>query len=240
MNTGYNFIKFKDPRLGRFIPPDFQHVEKYPLKAAPPKPVPVCAGINWYSDFDNPVKGTDGKYWVGKNKNKLGSIRGGHCICIPDDTKNDLQSWYIYYNQLAEGKCVGEGACRMMSLENRVKYDPTWLWNEAKVIDEWPETNPGDDEGTSVRAAMDILRLKGPLRNKAKLPKIEDGISANRWATKIDDLFSVLQNDTYKKKAAMPFLNSWGEDYPHIVWMPAETWERLLAEDGEFTMITDK
>lgn len=240
MNTGYNFIKFKDPRLGRYIPTDFQHIEKYPLKTAPPKPVPVCAGINWYSAFDNPAKGTDGKYWVGKDKSNLGSIRGGHCICLPDNTSKDTWNWYLYYNQLAEGKCVGEGASRMMSILNRVKYDPTWLWNEAKVIDEWPETNPGDDEGTSVRAAMDVLRTKGILRAKAKLPTVGDGISANRWATKIDDLDSVQQNETYKKKGARPFFNSWGTDYPHVVWMPDETWQRLMQEDGEFTMISDK
>jgi hypothetical protein len=128
----------------------------------------------------------------------------------------------------------------MMSLLNRVKYDPTWLWNQAKIVDEWPETNPGDDEGTSVRAAMDVLRTQGPLRPKAKAPKLQDGIDANSWATKIDDLFPVLQNPVYKNLGAIPFLNSWGKDYPHVVWMPAETWERLLTEDGEFTMVVDR
>lgn len=242
MKTGYEFVKFKDPRLGRYIPTDWNHVEKYPFKlsAVQPKPVSVCVGINWYTAFDNPVKEKDGKYWVGKNKNNLGAIRGGHCVCIPDDTTKDTWGWYIFYNQLAEGKCVGEGASRMMSLANRVRYNATWLWNEAKIVDEWPETNPGDDEGTSVRAAMDVLRNEGHLKNGSKVPQLKDGISANRWATKITDLDSVLQNERYKKMGAYPFLNSWGQDYPHTVWMPAETWERLLYEDGEFTMITDR
>jgi hypothetical protein len=103
MKTGYEFLKFKDPRLKRYVPTDWNHVEKYPLKAATvlPKPVPVCTGINWYSNFDNPVKGTDGKYWVGKNRDSLGSIRGGHCVCMPDNIKRDLWTWYLYYDQLA-------------------------------------------------------------------------------------------------------------------------------------------
>src|SRR5215212_4104686 len=50
-----------DPRLGRFIPDDWEHVERYPLTALSaeeqPARVPVVIGVNWYSEFDNPRAG---------------------------------------------------------------------------------------------------------------------------------------------------------------------------------------
>jgi hypothetical protein len=44
------------------------------------------------------------------------------------------------------------------------RYNPLDVWNEAKKIDEWPDTNPGDDHGTSVRAGYDVCRDKGLVR----------------------------------------------------------------------------
>jgi len=240
-------------KLGRLIPSDFSHVEKHPLTVANlaivTKPAPVAVGINWYSAFDNPIK--KGTSWWIDTKN-LGTIRGGHCVCMPDDPAKDVASWYAFYNQGSEGACVGFGTSRMMSLLNRKRYNARWAWDMAKSIDEWTDTNPGDDEGTSVRAAMDVYRLRGHVawsndmaglswQERDKLQPVPgEGIISNKWATNIDDLFSVLQNETYKKKGAIPFLNSWGRDYPHLVWVPCETWDRLLKEQGEFTMVLDK
>jgi hypothetical protein len=102
--------------LGRRVPTDFKHVEKYPLRiAAVRTPAPVTAGINWYADFDHPIKDKDGKYWIGKDHNKLGSIVAGIALCIPFLTSRDLTSWYKYYDQGEEGACVGFGSSRMMS-----------------------------------------------------------------------------------------------------------------------------
>jgi hypothetical protein len=45
--------------------------------------LPVSIGINWYSSFDSPVSVRSGlteEYWIGKGS--LGSIRGGHCVCL--------------------------------------------------------------------------------------------------------------------------------------------------------------
>ncbi len=225
--------------FGRIEPTDFKHVEKYPFSLATSAtlPVPVTVGVLWYASFDEPIKDSNGMWWVGKNSKNLGGIRGGHCVCMPhNDT--DSRSWYTYYNQGTEGACVGFGSSRMMSLLNRKRYDARWLWDRAKEIDEWDGTNPGDNNGTSVRAAMDILRDRG--HNYNGIISTTEGILVNRWATNIDDLFSVLQNPLYKKLGAIPFHNSWGRDYPHKVWVPCETWDRLLKEQGEFTMITDR
>lgn len=246
MNTGYNFLQIRDPRLARFVPTDDEHIKKYPLRAAAQvyKPAPVICGINWYEDFYTPKQDAQGNWWIGKDPSNLGPLRGGHCVVIPHKLKGpqaDLRSWYLYYNQLNEGACVGAGSSRAMSLLNRKKYKFFWLWNEAKKVDEWPETNPGDNEGTSVRAACDVLRSLGhiPARKKKDTPSVIEGIVQNRWAESIDDLLAATGNETYKKLGAMPIHNSWGEDYPHTVWVPCETLEKLRGEFGEFAVIMD-
>lgn len=227
--------------LGRVEPTDWEHFEKYSLTTAMaielPKPVPVVVGVNWYSNFDTPIQNNKGEWWVGKGD--LGYIRGGHCVVMPHNN-SDTAAWHKYYNQGSEGACVGFGSSRMMSLINRKRYNAFWLWNEAKKNDEWPDTNPGDNNGTSVRAAMDILRLQGHVRGNFTAPDLKEGIAENRWAISIENLFSVLQNPIYKKIGAIPFHNSWGDNYPKKVWMPCETWHRLMNESGEFTMVTDK
>jgi hypothetical protein len=238
MKTGYQ--KVYDKRLGRYISQTDEHLKKYPFAAiyALLAPTPVVPGVNWYSNFDRPVKDKkDGKWWVGKDD--LGYIRGGHCICCPPDD-NEPYSWYLWYNQLSEGKCVGEGIARAGSWFNRKMYIPDFTWNEAKIIDEWDDTNPGDNNGTSVNAGFKVWKAQG-LQLKAKgVISLTDGIASYRWAQSFDDMLTALKNPLYNKLGAVPFVNSWGKDYPRKVWMPGEVWERLIKEDGEFGIPTDK
>jgi len=96
-----------------------------------------------------------------------------------------------FYDQGAEGACVGFGSSQMMSILNHHRYDARWLWNHAKMIDEWPDTNPGDDNGTSVRAAMDVLRTQGHVRilhGRDQPVSPLEGIASNSWATSVDDV----------------------------------------------------
>ena len=238
--------------LGRRTPTDFDHVEKYPLTAptVPAMPVPVTIGVSWYTNFDNPEKDNRGRWWIGRDKN-LGSIRGGHCVCLepgdpstPGASEQDINSWHGFYNQGAEGACVGFGSSRMMSLLNRKRYDARWLWNLAQEIDEWPDTNPGDDNGTSVRAAMDVLRTRGHVVWKPGqvqgYPLQAEGISANRWARSVDEVLDALKSPASERMGAVRLLNSWGTGWPHRVWLPFSTLQRLLDEEGEATVITDR
>jgi len=229
-------------QLGRRTPSDWKHVDKYPISALRteeiPKKVPVTIGVNWYTDFDKPVK-KSGYWWIGLDSKNLGTLRGGHCVALKPPSLVDPVSWWIYYNQVKEGKCVGEGCSRMMSLLNRKRYDPTWLWNEAKMIDEWADTNPGDNNGTSVRAACDVLRDQGHRRvigSTTSPAAVQEGISANRWAATVEEVTTALGTN-YQ---FVTILNSWGENYPHYVRMPLETLGRLLNEYGEMTIVTDR
>jgi hypothetical protein len=244
--------------LGRVAPPDWEHYEKYPLTAAttPTDPVPVAIGVNWYTNFDNPVY-KSGRWWIGLDSKRLGSVRGGHCVCLepgdsPSRTLQDINSWWDFYNQGAEGACVGFGSSRMMSLLNRKKYNAWWLWDLAKSVDQWTDTNPGDDNGTSVRAACQILANNGHVtwdksqdsltyQSRDRLAgSPAEGISVYRWANTVDQVRDVLKAPEQDKAGAVRILNSWGRDYPHRVWMPYATLDRLIQEDGEVALITDR
>lgn len=247
--------------LGRRAPTDWEHVDKYPLTARFLEeiltPRPVVLGINWYTNFDRPEQDSNGKYWIGRSSN-LGSIRGGHCVALQPYGVADNLNWWSFYDQGSEGACVGFGSSRMMTLMNRKRYFARWLWDRSKEIDEWSDTNPGDADGTSVRAALDVLRTKGhvPWRDleayramntdgegsdwiaRAKLtPVVSEGISANRWIRSMDDMIQVLGQG---KRSYCVVLNSWGTSYPRYVRIPITTLERLWNEDGEFGVPTDR
>lgn len=224
--------------LGRRKPTDWKHVERFPLSALeePPTNVPVALGINWYSNFDDPEK--VGNIWV-IGRGSLGRVRGGHCICAKPPAVIDQMNWYSYYDQGVEGSCVGFGCSRVMTLLNRKLYNARWLYEQAQLVDEWPSTPP--EEGSSVRAGLNVLQHKGGItvrRTGEYGPYLREGIAAYRWATSWDEVRSVL--GVPDKSNSIPLLNSWGTSYPHIVHLLDEAGERLLNEEGEIGIVTDR
>jgi hypothetical protein len=99
------------------------------------------------------------------------------------------ERYHAFYDQGAEGACVGYGESILMSLLNRKLYDGRWLYQAAQEIDEWTDTPPA--EGTSLRAGFDILRDKGHRRiyaGTSRPPELDEGIvSVNRWITTVDE-----------------------------------------------------
>ena len=249
----------EDPRLGRFIPDDWGHVESYPLTALSPdeRPTqtPVVIGVNWYVEFDNPeADESSGETFVARGgADSLTQVRGGHCVCLePGGEMSDRDEWRTFYNQGREGACVGFGWSRGMSLLNGQEYAARWLWDRAKEGDQWPQTNPGDNNGTSVRSGGDVLVGRGHVvwsesdaddewqEREGYTPDQSQGISVFRWAQSVDDVHAVLGNPRADERGAVPILNSWGEDYPARVWMPDDVFERLMREDGEVAIPTDR
>lgn len=241
--------------LGRVEPPSFEHVERYPLTldTAPAPPTPLTIGIPWYSDFDTPVQDVSGQWWLAPHGIK-GSIRGGHCVCLKPDTIRDATAWWDFYNQGAQGACVGFGSSRMMTLLHGNEFDARWLWDEAKLADGDPNTNPGDDNGTMVHAAMDVLRLRGhvpwgPAAQAADVdfanrdllnPDASYELKTVRWATTVDQMRLVLSSPWNDHLQAFRLLNSWGRAFPHGVWLPYKAMERLLSENAEVALVTEK
>ena len=226
--------------LGRRAPTDWRHVEKFALAAAPEAIVapivPLALGINWYTNFDEPQ--LDGRtYWIGRGD--LGRIRGGHCICVKPPSISDSTGWWSFYDQGSEGACVGFGWSRVMTLLNRQRYDAPLLYTAAQLIDEYADTPPA--EGTSVRAGGEVLRTQGAARVYRGADQPVDpanGISAYRWAQSWDEVRQAAGvSDSYD---GVPLLNSWGTYYPHIVRITDEAGARVLAEDGEAAVPTDR
>ncbi len=238
-------MSFYEGRLGQLPPTDDRHRVKYPLTAEtlPVEPAPPVIGIDWHRNFDRPVPKKNGvitEYFVGLGD--LGGIRGGHCVCLKPQPLRDPLSWWDFYNQGAEGACVGFGVARSLSLMNRYRYGAREIYQQAQRQDEWP----GEAySGTSVRAGLDVVRERGPLRlvrGTFKGPILTDGILRNRWAQSMDDVYAAMHSPLYQKRGIVAFLNSWGRGYPHIVYMPAETLNRIVFEEGrgEIAVLTDR
>jgi hypothetical protein len=225
--------------LGRRVPTDFTHVDRYPLTAAetPPKPIPVVIGVNWYSAFDKPEQDSKGHWWVARS-GLVGRLRGGHCVCLKARGARDSVKRQVYYDQGSEGACVGFGISRMMTHLNGGKlYDARWIYREAQKVDEWP----GEAyEGTSVRAGLDVLRERGHRvfdGGVVRPESLDEGIAANRWIRSIEDCLTVLG---YLNVPYVDILNSWGKSYPLLTRMPVKVLEKLWNEDGEIAVITDR
>jgi hypothetical protein len=224
--------------LGRLTPPDFDHVAKYPLSALgsdAPTNTPVVVGFGWYTNFDNPVtKQVDGEtiYTVGEGN--LGSLRGGHCFCLKPPTLQDSIEYWIYYNQHATGHCVGFGDARAQSLLHGIEFNATWLYNAARNA----EGNHSEEEGSTVRAAMRVLKNKGAKPKGADEPSLDYSVSAYRWATSWDEVRATL--GVPDDQDGVDFLNSWGKDYPHVTRLVDSAGEKLLAQEGEAAVFTER
>jgi hypothetical protein len=246
-----------DPRLGRFIPDDWKHVERHPLGAMPeeerPKCTPVVIGVDWYTEMFDPVQDSSGEYFVAPGgPDTLSNIEGGHCVCLEPGDAEENEAWWDFFNQHREGACVGFGWSRCMSLFNQELYAPRWLWDRSKEVDEWPQTNPGDNQGTSVRAGSEILMQLGHCdwlddyadddveARRAYAPDSADGITAVRWTQSVDEVHATLGNERADQLGAVPFLNSWGRDYPYRTWMPDEVLAFLIEAQGEVAVPTDR
>lgn len=257
--------------LGRVVPPDFEHVDKYPLRAL---------SVATPSSVERVLK---------------------------------LPGWHKTHDQVQQGSCVGHGSAMERAIENTAqnflaklvkpsrRYDPISLWDAAKLVDGDPDTNPGDNNGTFVRSAYDVLRDQGARRVHAM--KVEgdrpvpvglrdwdltEGVEANRWATTVDEIrlaidagqavtigvnwyagfdtpvaapaaasafrfnewvisatgpirggHCVCLYGASDRRQAFKLKNSWGPDYP-LVWISYRDVERLLNEDGEAAIVTDR
>lgn len=237
--------------LGRHVPPDWDHVEKYPLSALGPETptvVPVVLGVNWYDTFDSPVEmasSAEGRSWhlpdVEKGES-LGSIRGGHCFCLEPmgAVKLNREAWRVFYDQGVEGACEGFGHSRAQSIIRGETYDAFDLYDRARAF----EHNEG--EGSTNRSTCAVLKSEG-LRKQAGVHCVRGqgdgkldpalGIAAYRWATKADEILAALGRPNAQ---AVPFQNNWGDSYPDVVWMPVATLQRLLDEEGEADVVTDR
>ncbi len=229
--------------LGRKFPKTFDHVETHALsdtQAATVTVQPVAPGVNWYTSFDSPQKGSDGRYVL--KTTRLGSIRGGHCFCLvpPKLLVRDTDAFWRFFDQKSEGACEGFGHARRKAILSGKTQDAFHLYDDACRIE---GTYPSQD-GTSNDATCQALKKWGlhtqvgleAHRAPASSEPVDEHASSYRWALNVEQIWAVLG---ITDGGPAPFVNSWGAYYPHVVYMPPETMARLLREGGECDVLTD-
>lgn len=232
--------------LGRRVPLSWEHVERFPLATASEperfRHKPVVLGVNWYSAFDRPEQDERGRWWIGRGE--LGRIEGGHAILADNGQLPDREAWRVFYDQGRQGACVGYSFSRGLTQLHKTLFDAAHLWNRAKATDEWDDTNPGDNNGTSLDAAARILHREGPVLwsrfAAVPTPVPELRIGEYRWTTFADEVVDALDLPLARQLEAVPLLNSWGEDFPRVVWLPLAVLSRLLAENGEACVVSGR
>jgi hypothetical protein len=236
--------------LGRNEPADFEHVAAHPASEVLAKltqPTPVVPGTPWYTSFDTPVLGGDGKFRVSITPGA--TVRGGHCYCLePAGEPDPVRAWF-FYNQGELPACEGFGNSRAMSLLHAGElFAAPWLYDDARRVE---GTFPSG-EGSTNQAAAEALKRWGdhPAADVYKpLPQeIPDtdpiwekgipGVSivSFHWATTVEEIRQALGYPA--SVSEFPFLNSWGSmDYPHRVYMSDETINELLTQGSEYTIL---
>lgn len=237
---------FEGP-LGALPPSDDKHRVKYPLtaEAVPDDPRPLVIGIPWLTAFDRPVERKNGRwteYIIGIDPDNLGSVRGGHCTCVPMHGHRDRKEWWQFYDQGREGACVGFGVARALSLMNRERYDAYELYRQAQRQDEWEGESYS---GTSVRAGLDVARERGPVQvrgNRYTGPNVEDGHLVNRWIPDMPGVWAAIKYPVMERRGLVPIKNSWSVRYPWTVLMPEETLDRVAfrSGDGDVAVMVDR
>jgi hypothetical protein len=235
--------------LGRNTPPDFDHVAAHPAAEVLDKltqPVPVVPGTPWYTSFDVPVVGSDGKARVSITQGA--SIRGGHCYCFEPIGEPDSERSWLFYNQGELPACEGFGNSRAMTLLKGELFAAPWLYDDARRI----EGAFPSGEGSTNKAAAEALKRWGdhpaadvyrPLPEEIPDtdPIWEKGIPALaiasfHWATSVEEIRQALGYPA--SVSEFPFLNSWGkQDYPHRTYMSEVTIDELLGQESEYTIL---
>lgn len=199
-------------RLGREIPTDFGHVDKYPLRATVKK-IPASFVVNHTMTLPQ-------WHWSHDQGDTAGC--GGHAGTMERSITN-----------LAQYKAAGV-------LPATRRFDPLDLWREAKRIDSDPGTDPrNDDDGSYTSSIYDVLRNEGPLRVKsvhlveepisglwkpqivgpysARDPK--EGVAANRWAISVDEMRWCIAHNL-----AVTFGTNWYSNFDDPVTVGSEQW----------------
>lgn len=230
-------------RFGRIPPPDDKHLRKYSLTAetVPSSPSPAVTGVWWRRGWQrDTLVQKDGGYWL-PPESRWGPVEGGHAICVESPWLPDTVKWWRFYDQIG-GSCTGYSAARLQTHLNRERYDGLKIYRAAQLLDEFPETPP--EEGSTVRAAMEVLRTTGPFDLDGSTDP-NDGILVYRWPSSVEQIAACLSpQDMGASVLNRGYVNwdqSWGVYYPHRVRVTLEQLRVIVFEqEGECAVVTDR
>jgi len=234
-------------RLGRREATDDRHLQRYSLTAdtMPTVPTPVVLGSRWYRAFFNPWMDTKGNYWIvkpGTGPSQWGPIDGGHAYCLNPIGLPYRREWQLLYDQ-QRNDCTAYSACIMQSLNNRQSYWAPPVYDYTLQHDEFAGEA---DEGTSVRATMETLRVMGLWLKDRSGPHLGDGIAAYRWCRSVEQIAQVLdpisQAQRVLERGYAIMRQSWGPNaYPYATRVPLEVMDTVIfQQSGDATLVTDR
>jgi len=240
--------------LGRRTPTDWEHVEKYPLRALALE-VPSVAekglGLPWW--------------WKSHDQ-------GNRSACVGFGLSSERAITNHRQRLLATGQDV------------TYRYAADWLYDEALKIDEWPgEADNGTSlrAGYEILVMRGHRRMQ---RGVIGAESYEQGVTTYRWAQTIDEIRAAIYANLavaigvnwyaslflpfqkvpggeswvsielgsqvagghcvclYRmsdRRQAFRVMNSWGDSWEPS-WLSYKDMQRLLDEDGEAAVITDR
>lgn len=249
-------------KLGRLIPSDWSHVDKYPFQRlgladtqSVEKTLRVPPLIKYYDQGDTNA-------------------------CVGYSS-----SWMmsIYNSYLSKKERVQDKNGKLIS----IKYDALWLYRRACTIDGDPYNDPPNDLGAYIVSAMQVLWTEGHVRvldsGKKDVVDQDDGINSFYWCVTVDQIRTAISldrpivfginwyedfggperigNDWWigrqennlgvsrgghaiccyaasDKREAFKLRNSWGTIYPSA-WIPYSLVEKLIQQQGEFCVAID-
>lgn len=233
--------------FGREPAPDHNHLRRWSLTAdtMPENPTPVVLGSEWYEKWSRPWIDPKGNAWLAhpeSDPDDWGPVVGGHAYCLNPVGAAYSRRWQKHYDQ-QRNDCTAYSSSIMMSLLNRVLYDPRPVYDYTLLHDEW---SGNADEGTSVRATMDTLRDMGEVLKSTGEWSLGDGIAANRWCRSVEQIAAVLspwdRGRTIIKRGYAILRQSWGPDFPYAVRVPTKLMQIVIFDSGwgDATLVTDR
>jgi hypothetical protein len=244
--------------LGREIPKDFSHVKAMPLRSIMPNtPLTVEKQMLlpvWHQTHN---QGNEGAC-VGFGTSMMLSILNEHqCRTQGDKTP------YIHYNpwwlwktaktidgiehvDADEGTTVN-AACTVLKTQGHV------LWNDENNPESFSDIDPSfgiaavrwgtsvDQIRTAINADIPVslgVNWYGDFDDPIYIDT-EYWIGKNGIQKPIRGGHDVCLYGASDRRQAVKLKNSWGASYPEV-WVPYSVLERLLSEDGEASMVTDR
>ena len=237
--------------LGRKVPTDWTHVEAYPLRVALPEAVAsvertLVAPSRLAVYMDQQREGA----CVGASLTWLMEILNGP---DPGPAKYRFFALYARARQVDEwpgenydGTSVRAG-CDVLRKEGHTpfakKHDEPWAWapDPALGISENRWASSIDELRASISMGLPFV-LGINWHSAFDTPETVKGESwigrQAEWGT-VRGGHAICAYAASDKRQAFKLVNTWGLRYPRV-WIPYTAVERLLAEEGEAVVVTDR
>lgn len=248
--------------LDRRVPTTFDHVTKYPLRAAPPPAVTMLPEVllnvpRQYRELYN--QGQEGQC-VGHSQSWMMSILNRKKYSAP---------WLYHEAQLIDewdDTPPEEGTSLRAGFDVLRTKGHRQIWGQRTKEEAEHHGISANRWATSVTEIMQALAAGIPVNfginwyrqfsSPRQLPRRDDvgaeivefGIARHDYWIGRDDVqwgpidggHAITCVGYSERRSAFALCNTWGFSYPFLVWLPYRATERLLAEDGEAGIVSDR